>query len=62
MAQANSGQKKPVSDMANYQALPPALRPRFIARRDPSFDQEGLPPCRIEVILRGDGETPFFLD
>ena len=39
-----------------------ALRPRLIARRDPSLDEEGLPAYRFDVILRGDGETPFFLD
>jgi hypothetical protein len=34
----------------------------LIARRDPSLDEEGLPANRFDVILRGDGETPFFLD
>ncbi len=38
------------------------LRPRLIARRDPSLDEEGLPAYRFDVILRGDGETPFLLD
>ena len=42
--------------------LPSALRPHSIARRDPSLDEEGLPAYRFDVILRGDGETPFFLD
>jgi hypothetical protein len=42
--------------------LPSALRSRLIARRDPSLDEEGLPAYRFDVILRGDGETPFFLD
>lgn len=39
-----------------------ALRDRLIAKRDASLDAEGLPGYRFDVILRGDGETPFFLD
>ena len=45
-----------------FDCVPSALRPRLIARRDPSLDEEGLPAYRFDVILRGDGETPFFLD
>jgi protocatechuate 3,4-dioxygenase beta subunit len=45
-----------------FACVPSALRPRLIARRDPSLDEEGLPAYRFDVILRGDGETPFFLD
>jgi protocatechuate 3,4-dioxygenase beta subunit len=38
------------------------LRERLIAHRDPSLDADGLPAYRFDVVLRGEGETPFFLD
>ena len=38
------------------------LRRRLIAQRDRSLDAEGLPAYRFDVILRGEGETPFFVD
>ena len=38
------------------------LRRRLIARRDPSLDAEGAHGYRFDVILRGEGETPFFVD
>ncbi len=40
----------------------PARRQRLFARRDPSLDDAGLPAYRFDIILRGDGETPFFVD
>jgi protocatechuate 3,4-dioxygenase alpha subunit len=42
--------------------VPAARRPRLIAQRDPSLDIDGIPAYRFDVILRGDGETPFFVD
>jgi len=40
----------------------PALRRRLFAQRDPSLDEAGLPAYRFDIILRGEGETPFFVD
>ena len=40
----------------------PGLRGRLIARRDLSLDAGGAAGYRFDVILRGDGETPFFVD
>ena len=42
--------------------VPPALRPRLTAQRDVSLDADGIPAYRFDVILRGEGETPFFVD
>jgi len=39
-----------------------ALRRRLFAQRDPSLDDAGLPAYRFDIILRGEGETPFFVD
>ena len=39
-----------------------ALRRRLFAQRDPSLDADGLPAYRFDIILRGEGETPFFVD
>jgi protocatechuate 3,4-dioxygenase beta subunit len=44
------------------QCVPAALRPRLIAQRDSSLDRDGIPAYRFDVILRGEGETPFFID
>ncbi len=38
------------------------LRRRLFAQRDPSLDNAGLPAYRFDIILRGEGETPFFMD
>jgi protocatechuate 3,4-dioxygenase beta subunit len=38
------------------------LRRRLIAQRDRSLDAGGTPAYRFDVILRGEGETPFFVD
>ena len=40
----------------------PARRRRLFARRDPLLDSEGLPAYRFDIILRGEAETPFFVD
>jgi protocatechuate 3,4-dioxygenase beta subunit len=39
-----------------------ALRRRLFAQRDPSLDAASLPAYRFDIILRGEGETPFFVD
>lgn len=38
------------------------LRQRLVARRDPSLDTDATAGYRFDVILRGEGETPFFVD
>jgi protocatechuate 3,4-dioxygenase alpha subunit len=40
----------------------PAARRRLITVRDHALDAEGLPAYRFDLILRGENETPFFLD
>ena len=42
--------------------VPPADRRKLFAVRDPSLDADGLPAYRFDLILRGENETPFFLD
>ena len=37
-------------------------RRRLLAVRDASLDSGGLPGYRFDLILRGENETPFFLD
>lgn len=37
-------------------------RQRLFARREPSSDEPGLPAYRFDIILRGESETPFFVD
>jgi protocatechuate 3,4-dioxygenase alpha subunit len=40
----------------------PSRRQRLFARRDEALDAGGLPGYRFDIVLRGDGETPFFVD
>lgn len=40
----------------------PAARRRLFTTRDHALDAEGLPAYRFDLILRGQNETPFFLD
>ncbi len=40
----------------------PAARRRLFAVRDAALDADGLPGYRFDLALRGDNETPFFLD
>ncbi len=42
--------------------VPEAVRPRLFAVRCPSLDSEGVAAYRFDLILRGENETPFFLD
>jgi len=39
-----------------------AARRRLFAVRDRALDAEGLPAYRFDIVLRGENETPFFLD
>jgi protocatechuate 3,4-dioxygenase beta subunit len=42
--------------------VPHAHRQHLIALRDPSRDENGVPAYVFNIVLRGEGETPFFLD
>jgi protocatechuate 3,4-dioxygenase, alpha subunit len=42
--------------------VPHSSRHRLFARKDDALASEGLPGYRFDVVLRGDNETPFFLD
>ena len=39
-----------------------AARGRLIAKRDAALDSTGVPGYRFDIVLRGENETPFFLD
>ena len=39
-----------------------AARRRLFATRDSALDSGGIPAYRFDVVLRGENETPFFLD
>ncbi len=47
---------------AVLECVPADLRCRLVPRREPSLDADGAWAYRWDVILRGEGETPFFLD
>lgn len=40
----------------------PVGRARLFAKRDAALDSEGVPAYRFDIVLRGEGETPFFAD
>ena len=40
----------------------PAARRRLFAARDSALDSSGVPAYRFDIVLRGENETPFFLD
>jgi len=40
----------------------PAARHRLFAIRDAALDSVGVPGYRFDVVLRGENETPFFID
>jgi protocatechuate 3,4-dioxygenase beta subunit len=44
------------------QCVPEGARRRLVAVQDPALDAGGLPAYRFDVVLRGENETPFFLD
>lgn len=44
------------------QCVDAARRARLFAARDPASDRDGLEAYRFDIVLKGDGETPFFVD
>jgi protocatechuate 3,4-dioxygenase beta subunit len=42
--------------------VPEGVRLRLFAVREPPLDADGLAAYRFDLILRGEDETPFFLD
>jgi protocatechuate 3,4-dioxygenase, alpha subunit len=42
--------------------VPESTRHRLFARKDDMLAMDGLPGYRFDVVLRGAGETPFFVD
>ena len=42
--------------------VPAVRRQRLIAQRDTGLDVDGARSYRFEILLQGDGETPFFAD
>lgn len=40
----------------------PPARQRLFAVRDQGCDADGIPGYRFDIVLRGENETPFFLD
>lgn len=42
--------------------VPEAVKSRLFPVRDATLDAGGLPGYRFDLVLRGAGETPFFLD
>ena len=53
---------EPVDDPVLHCVPDAAARRRLLAVRDESLDRDGLPAYRFDVVLRGENETPFFLD
>lgn len=45
-----------------WNCVPSATRSRLRAARDESLDRGGVPAYRFDIVLRGENETPFFLD
>jgi protocatechuate 3,4-dioxygenase alpha subunit len=44
------------------ECVPRATRSRLFARRDDTLSSSGLAGYRFDIVLRGENETPFFLD
>ena len=42
--------------------VPQARRHKLIAQRDASLDADGALGYRFDILLQGEGETPFFAD
>lgn len=51
----------PVDDPV-WNCVPSAKRSRLGVARDESLDRGGVPAYRFDIVLRGENETPFFLD
>ena len=42
--------------------VPPARRAKLVAQRDQSLDEGSAHGYRFDILLQGEGETPFFAD
>ena len=51
----------PVDDPV-WNCVPSRTRSRLRVARDESFDRSGVAAYRFDIVLRGENETPFFLD
>lgn len=51
----------PVDDPV-WNCVPSQTRSRLRVARDESLDRGGVPAYRFDIVLRGENETPFFLD
>ena len=51
----------PVDDPV-WNCVPSRTRSRLRVARDESLDRGGVPAYRFNIVLRGENETPFFLD
>ena len=45
-----------------WNCVPSRTRSRLRVARDESLDRGGVPAYRFDIVLRGENETPFFLD
>jgi protocatechuate 3,4-dioxygenase alpha subunit len=45
-----------------WNCVPSRTRSRLRVARDQSLDRGGVPAYRFDIVLRGENETPFFLD
>jgi protocatechuate 3,4-dioxygenase alpha subunit len=45
-----------------WNCVPSRTRSRLHVARDESLDRGGVPAYRFDIVLRGENETPFFLD
>jgi protocatechuate 3,4-dioxygenase beta subunit len=52
---------QPVRDPV-LDCVPESVKSRLFPVRETALDADGLPAYRFDLILRGAGETPFFLD
>lgn len=52
---------EPVDDPV-WNCVPSRTRSRLRVARDESLDRGGVPAYRFDIVLRGENETPFFLD
>jgi protocatechuate 3,4-dioxygenase alpha subunit len=50
------------SDDPVLRCVPAPVRPRLFAQRDPTLDSGDVQGYRFDIVLRGENETPFFLD
>jgi len=56
-----SDKPDPVDDPV-WNCVPSRTRSRLRVARDESLDRGGVPAYRFDIVLRGENETPFFLD